>query len=114
MNQSPYDAFEDDLKAFLDGELPWLRQVQVRLHLSRCAHCAQELKTMQTVSEELQTEATAPLEADLRAKILQNLPEAIPLTAQRVPLRQAVVMMTAVPASPGKLRPARARHRLSR
>lgn len=76
MNQIPsHDAFEDDLKAFLDGELPLFRRIQMRLHLSKCAHCAGELKTMQTISEELQTETAPPLEADLRAKILQNVPE---------------------------------------
>ncbi|HEX8466001.1 MAG TPA: DUF4349 domain-containing protein [Abditibacterium sp.] len=67
------DAFEADLKAYLDGELPFYRRFQVRAHLARCSKCQEELKIMQTIKAELKEE-TAPLGADLRAKILENVP----------------------------------------
>lgn len=67
------DAFEADLKAFLDGELPIMRRFQVRRHLNHCPACREGIRIMQTIQEELKEE-TAPLEADLRAKILENAP----------------------------------------
>lgn len=76
MNPFPTDAFEDDLKAFLDGELPFLRRQQLRRHLKTCPRCREEIRQMQTLSEEIQTEAAEPMSAELRAKILENAPAA--------------------------------------
>jgi Flp pilus assembly pilin Flp len=78
MNQptplTPCDRFDDDLKPYLDGELPFARSLQVRVHLARCPQCQEELKLMQTIENEVKNEELAPLETSLRAKILQNAP----------------------------------------
>ncbi|HEX9995970.1 MAG TPA: DUF4349 domain-containing protein [Abditibacterium sp.] len=78
MNPNFHDAFEADLKAFLDGELPFFQKLKMRHHLRNCPQCREEIQIMQTIEAELKTEETAPLEADLRAKILGNLPVETP------------------------------------
>ena len=82
-----HPAFEADLKAFLDGELPFLRRFQLRRHLQNCAQCREEIQIMQTIETELKTEENAPLEADLRAKILGNLPVETPKVKLRSQIR---------------------------
>lgn len=72
-NPSTHPAFEADLKAFLDGELPASRRFQIRRHLQSCPQCREEIRIMQTIQTELKEE-TAPLGEDLRAKILENAP----------------------------------------
>lgn len=74
-NPAPCAAFDDDLKAYRDGELPLLRRFQVRRHLHNCPQCREEIQLMQTLSEEIQVEESAPLDADLRAKILHRAPQ---------------------------------------
>jgi len=69
------DPFEDDLKAYIDGELPWLRSLAVRRHLTRCASCQEEMTTMTQIAEDLRASETEDaLPADLRAKILELAP----------------------------------------
>lgn len=62
------------LKAFVDKELPLWTRLQVRAHLTKCGRCREELNWMQHLTEELQTGETEPLDADLRAKILDGAP----------------------------------------
>lgn len=73
-NPAPCPAFDDDLKAYLDGELTLLRRFKVRRHLQKCPQCREEIQLMQSLSEEIKVEDAAPLDVDLRAKILQNAP----------------------------------------
>src|SRR5579859_2315643 len=60
----------EELKAYLDGQLPWLQRQRVRRHLKGCAACRKELSAMEQISKQLQADAPKPLEASLRAKIL--------------------------------------------
>ena len=69
------DPFQDDLKAYLDGELSWSRRLAVRRHLTRCASCREEISQMTQIAEDLRTsEQDAALEPALRAKILNAVP----------------------------------------
>ena len=63
--------FEDDLKAYADGELSPLRRALVRRHLTRCASCREEIIAMTQISEDLRSsEPEDALPPSLREKIL--------------------------------------------
>ena len=47
--------YEEDLKAYIDGELPKLRSFAVRRHLTQCASCREEIITMTQIAEELRS-----------------------------------------------------------
>lgn len=70
-------ALQEDLKAYLDGELPTARRVAVERHLTDCAACQSELEGLRLLSTTLveALPATAPLPDALRARILASLPE---------------------------------------
>ncbi len=64
--------FEDDLKAYADGELPWLRRQAIHRHLTRCASCREEISAMTQIAEDLRaTEREDTLSPTLREKILE-------------------------------------------
>lgn len=71
----------DDLKAYLDGELPCLRRWAVRRHLSRCESCRREAQAIEQISRRLRAVPTEEFPAALRARILANLPDAPPAPA---------------------------------
>jgi hypothetical protein len=64
------DLIRDELKAYLDGQLPFMQRQQVRHHLKGCAACRKELSAMEQTGNQLKLDAPTPLEASLRAKIL--------------------------------------------
>jgi hypothetical protein len=68
------EAYREDLKAFVDRELPALRAVMLRLHLRRCASCREELAWMRRLTHDMAA-IEEPLPAsELRDRILSNLP----------------------------------------
>lgn len=67
----------DDLKAYLDGQLPPASRLAVRLHLARCASCRKEMKAMEQIGKELR-EGAGKLDAGLRARILASVPPGAP------------------------------------
>jgi len=74
-------AFQDDLTAYRDNELPLARRLAVRRHLARCQSCREEIEIMEHIGNELRsaesaTAESATLDPALRAKILTALPEA--------------------------------------
>jgi len=72
-----HTAFQDDLKAYADGELPLPRRLAVRRHLTRCASCREEIAQMTQISEDLRaSEPADALDPALRAKILGMAPPA--------------------------------------
>jgi len=72
-----HTTFQDDLKAYADGELTWLRRRAVRLHLTRCASCREEIAQMTQIAEDLRaSEPADALDPALRAKILGIAPPA--------------------------------------
>lgn len=100
----------DDLKAFLDHELPLSRRLVVRIHLARCAACRQETIAMTQITEDVRadetkdeakndaatTDATSRTDAlapDLRARILTGIDEIKPAdqeaTGAKAPEKQA-------------------------
>lgn len=72
------ERFQDDLRAYLDGELSVARRLAVRLHLARCASCREEADIMEQLSNDLRAGDAGTLEPGLRAKILSGLHEAAP------------------------------------
>ncbi|BDI30181.1 hypothetical protein CCAX7_22320 [Capsulimonas corticalis] len=66
-------AYEDDLKAYIDGELSLLRRLAVARHLAHCASCRMEVAQMSQITEELRPETDEALDPNLRAKILADL-----------------------------------------
>lgn len=80
------NALQEDLKAYLDGELPPHYRVAVEKHLASCPSCQAELAALRQLATQL-TEtlpATAPLPDALRTRILAALPE--PPAPRRLPL----------------------------
>lgn len=74
---------QNDLKAYLDGELPLLRRWKVQFHLRQCSTCREEVQTMTQISHDLQAdESTKSLSPQLRERILENLPAARPAERQ--------------------------------
>lgn len=73
-NFSPCDNFDADLKAYVDGELSLWQRLRMRTHLAQCTQCREEMKLMETLTKEVNSEELAPLDADLRSKILQDAP----------------------------------------
>jgi len=73
-----HSPFQDDLKAYADGELPLPRRLAVRLHLTRCASCREEMTQMTQIAEDLRaSEPDAALDPTLRAKILGIAPPSV-------------------------------------
>jgi len=71
------ENYEEDLKAYIDGELPKLRSWAIRRHLTQCASCREESLTMTQIAEDLRsTESEEVLPAALREKILGDRPPA--------------------------------------
>ena len=71
-----HTRFQDDLKAYADGELSWPRRLAVRRHLTRCASCREEIAQMTQIAEDLRASETADaLDPALRAKILGIAPD---------------------------------------
>jgi anti-sigma factor RsiW len=66
----------DDLKAYLDGELPYLRRWAVRRHLSSCESCRQEAQAIENIGKQLRNVPMEEFPAALRSRILANLPDA--------------------------------------
>ena len=73
--------FDNDLKAYADGELSWLRRRAVRRHLTHCASCQEEIAQMTQIAEDLRTtedlrtaESSDLLSPGLREKILRVEP----------------------------------------
>lgn len=72
-----------DLKAHLDGELGFWRCQTVSHHLKNCSNCQKELELMQNLSKNLR-EDSAPLDAELRERILQNAPQPTPISVEEI------------------------------
>jgi anti-sigma factor RsiW len=69
-------AFEEDLTAYLDGELPSLRAKQVESHLAGCADCrATEALLRKTVVQLKSMPAFAP-SPSMRRAVMHRLDEA--------------------------------------
>lgn len=93
MNESIRHArLRADLKAFADRELPLLARFAVAQHLRGCSLCREELHQMQTLSNELnETEAESqPLAPELRAHILDQVPEQKAISDEVARRRQRV------------------------
>lgn len=78
---APCPSWQDDLKAFVDGELPLVRRVTLQRHLSGCAACRAEMEAMQRIGQSLRqaegADATASvLDPALRSRILAAMQDA--------------------------------------
>jgi anti-sigma factor RsiW len=85
-NTSECRAFEADLSALIDGELPREREAQVRAHLAGCAACSRRLEALRRVDvalAELPQPAVSPRLAQQVSNRLRDLEPG------RAPARQA-------------------------
>ena len=71
-------SLQEELKAYLDGELPPLRRAAVERHLGTCPACQAELASLRQLSVQLSEAlpSAAVLPDALRARILRSLPDA--------------------------------------
>ena len=71
-------SLQEELKAYLDAELPPLRRAAVERHLGTCPACQAELQSLRQLSVQLSEAlpSAAPLPDALRARILRSLPDA--------------------------------------
>lgn len=84
------EAVRAELKAYCDGELGFLTRARVRRHLARCAPCQTEVQALRRIGEELRhlDQLVVP-SPELRARILQSLPDEPPVPA-RTPSRSGL------------------------
>jgi hypothetical protein len=69
---SPCGDFENNLKAYFDGELSKWEHFKVSSHIAKCPKCQEELKIMEILTKEISSEDIAPLDTNLRDRILQD------------------------------------------
>ncbi len=95
--------YQDDLKAYGDGELSPLRRWAVRRHLTHCASCREEIEAMTQLTENLRaTEPEDTLSPTLREKLLA---EPTPLQAATLSKREGEELEPlSPPVSGGPLR----------
>lgn len=75
---STCETIQENLKAYMDGELPVVSRLNVRWHLAHCAACREEIEAMEQIGNELRAADEGGLEPALRAKILSGFPDAPP------------------------------------
>ena len=80
--------FEDDLKAYVDGELSLSDRYRVQWHLIGCGECRKECNEMRKLGHEL-TASLEPMTNSLRDRILGAAPTAIGTEAALPRLRVA-------------------------
>src|SRR5262249_16757150 len=69
------EMLAEDLKAFVDGELPLVRRAAIGAHISHCPACREEVEVMERMSNELKAGDVAALPADLRDRLIAAAPE---------------------------------------
>ena len=62
----------DDLKAFLDGELGILARLRMRMHVSRCATCRQDMAEWPRLSREIEQLEGEPVPPGLRDTLMSD------------------------------------------
>ena len=75
----------DNLKAYLDGELPITTRLAIRWRLLRCGDCRREIQEMTDLSQHLKAADAGTLDDALRTKILNSMPDAAPDVPQNLP-----------------------------
>lgn len=91
--------YADDLKALVDGELPFARRWVVERHVAGCALCRDEVAAMRQIGEGIRLQPVEPLDPALRARILAAIPESLPARSRRpVPRRFSLAMAGSVAA----------------
>src|SRR5471030_2610925 len=66
-------ARQENLKAYLDRELPHVRHIAMWWHLLHCANCREALKAMTEIGRRLTVGETDALDPVLRARILSSM-----------------------------------------
>ena len=68
------ETIAEELKAYLDGEVPLDRRVAIRLHLARCPSCREEITAMEGISRDLMADEPNGFDAALRNRLLDSAP----------------------------------------
>jgi len=69
-----HGQIREDLKAYVDRELPLWRALSVRRHLAGCAACRKEIEEMANIAERVKPAEPDKIEAELRGRILSAAP----------------------------------------
>jgi hypothetical protein len=101
MNTNPKTPFqeqscpsfvESNLKAYNDGELSAFARWRVERHLTRCVACQEEVEALRKLAHKMKTAAQATPRPELRARILESLPNTPPpQRTQRRPEKTTLV-----------------------
>lgn len=81
-------ARQEELKAYLDGELPRVQRIAMWWHLLSCAECREARKAMTEISRRLAAGETNTLDPTLRARILASVTYTERPTGWAVPSRR--------------------------
>ena len=83
MRETDCDKMRDDLKAYLDRELPPWRRWSMARHLVSCAACRAEAKEMAQITEELTRDEAEALDPTLRNRLVDELSSVTPPPMRR-------------------------------
>jgi len=91
-----HEQYQNDLKAYIDNELPLLRRLAMRRHVDGCRACREELMQMAQVTEELRADeatesASTGIDSALRARIIEGVPPTADAQRTREPLSRKLV-----------------------
>jgi hypothetical protein len=67
------DRIQEDIKAYIDGELGWFARRRVARHLAHCAACKTEFEEITKLSLELRELPDAPVPDRLRSRVLSQI-----------------------------------------
>ncbi len=77
--ESPCEAFQEEISAYVDGAVAPSVSAQVELHLARCTSCAEEAKRFQRLAQTLRSAATV----EPSARVWERLRREVPPSASR-------------------------------
>jgi anti-sigma factor RsiW len=77
------ESVQDDLKAFLDGELGWLARRSVDRHVRSCGECARVLDELRGLTESMRAVEEIEASAGFGDRVLEQVKEAQQMQAAR-------------------------------
>src|SRR5438105_162927 len=91
------DAMMDELKAYVDGELPPRRRAAIGLHLARCRGCREEAQAMEMVTVDLRAGESGGMTPELRRLLLSAAPVTVESDpAALSPIRRRITFVEAL------------------
>ncbi len=92
------DRCRENLKAYIDGELPLTARAAAAYHLLRCGDCRREKHAMTDLSNTLKASDAGTLDDALKMKILGAMPDAAPDVSNDLPPLRRPINRKRIPA----------------